>query len=390
LNALACGGIEDVPREAVHNLDHNHDPVSMNGTTQPLHGLALLVVLCLGVALVGCGTVQREGLERGYAREMAKALERHAVRLDPDLEDRILALDASEVSALDVQDILSQAPAPRVVNIHGGVARVIPRMVSFSEFLIGMGYPSESLIHPSDGTYSFSCYESSAKIAGVVAWYYEKEGLRPMLVGHSQGGMQVVKVLHQLARRPSSRLRVWNPMTWEREARSEIVDPLTGEPQPVAGLVLPYATSLGAGGLTRLLPNQWDMTFRLRSIPDSVEEFTGFCKRFDLLGGDFLGYGPLNHYRAKGRASVRNVWLPTHYRHGSIPDTRHLAGSPPIREWIDQYRPDVASVVHLELDREFDDDSQHILWAADVWYSIKKHWVLELQRLIHAQRTHPR
>jgi len=35
---------------------------------------------------------------------------------------------------------------------------------------------------------------------------------------------------------------------------------------------------------------------------------------------------------------------------------------------------------------KFDSDSSHILWAADVWYSIKKNWVLELQRLIRAER----
>jgi hypothetical protein len=34
---------------------------------------------------------------------------------------------------------------------------------------------------------------------------------------------------------------------------------------------------------------------------------------------------------------------------------------------------------------KFDAESDHILWAADVWYSIKKHWVLELQRLLAAQ-----
>ena len=35
-----------------------------------------------------------------------------------------------------------------------------------------------------------------------------------------------------------------------------------------------------------------------------------------------------------------------------------------------------------KLDRQFDGNSENILWAADVWYSLKKHWVLELQRLI--------
>jgi hypothetical protein len=155
----------------------------------------------------------------------------------------------------------------------------------------------------------------------------------------------------------------------------------------VAGLVLPYSTSVGAGGLTRALPNQWDMSFRLRSIPDSVEEFTGFCKGRDLLGGDFLGYGPVNQYQPNGKAVVRNVWLPTEYKHGSIPDTKHLLQSQEIRDWINNYRPADELIVTPELDRQFDSDSSHILWAADVWYSIKKHWVLELQRFIRAKRA---
>ena len=46
---------------------------------------------------------------------------------------------------------------------------------------MGMGYPGASITNPGDGTYTFSCYESSEKIAGVIAWYYEREGLRPMM-----------------------------------------------------------------------------------------------------------------------------------------------------------------------------------------------------------------
>ena len=141
--------------------------------------------------------------------------------MSPELEDRILALDPTQVTEQDIREVLAHAPAPRVINIHGGVARVIPHMVSFSEFLIGMGYPAGSLTNPNDGTYSFSCYESSERIAGMIAWFYEKEGLRPLMVGHSQGGMQVVKVLDKFARNPSSPLPVWNPLTWQPEDRCE-------------------------------------------------------------------------------------------------------------------------------------------------------------------------
>jgi hypothetical protein len=258
-------------------------------------------------------------------------------------------------------------------------------MISFSEFLIGMGYPGASITNPGDGTYTFSCYESSEKIAGMIAWYYEREQLRPMMVGHSQGGMQVVKVLRKLAGLSSSRLHVWNPLTWKEEEACDFLDPLTGKRRPVVGLKLPYVSAVGAGGLTRILPNQWDMCMKLRDVPDSVEEFTGFCKEKDLLGGDYLGYGSANYFHAMDKAAVRNVRLPSAYKHGAIPDTRHLLNSQQIKDWINHYHPTGQPLETLQLDVKFDAERDHILWAADVWYSIKKHWVLELQRLLAAQ-----
>ena len=207
-----------------------------------------LLTLCVILAS-GCGRVHRQGLESFRLQQAESAFAERTPHLPAELEVRILALDPSHITEQDIRGILAHAPAPRVINIHGGVARVIPHMVSFSEFLIGMGYPAISITNPNDGTYSFSCYESSEKIAGIVAWYYEKEGLRPLLVGHSQGGMQVVKVLRQLARKPSTPVPVWNPLTWQSEARSVITDPLSGENRPVGELKLPYATAVGAGGL---------------------------------------------------------------------------------------------------------------------------------------------
>jgi hypothetical protein len=351
--------------------------------------LRALPLILLGSALLfsGCGKFHRQGLGPARLGQAESAYTGRDRRLSPELEARILALDPTQVTAQDVREVLAHAPAPRIINIHGGVARVIPDMVSFSEFLIGVGYPAGSLTNPNDGTYSFSCYESSERIAGMIAWYYEKEGLRPMMVGHSQGGMQVVKILDKFARKPTSPLQVWNPLTWQPEDRCEIVDPLTGQRRPVVGLQLPYATAVGAGGITRILPTQWDMSFRLHTIPDSAEEFTGFCKGWDLTGGDFLGYGSINHYKASGKAVVRNVWLPAAYRHGTMPDTKHLLKDPRLVEWISKYHPAAEPVSRPKLDVKVDADSRNILWAADVWYSIKKHWVLELQRRIRAQQS---
>ena len=351
---------------------------------------SIVVLVLLGVAVLavsGCATYNRRGLDSQRAREIEAAYESRKDTLSTELKASILALDPEHVTESQIREVLSRAPAPRVFNIHGGIFPVHTRMISFSKFLVGMGYPEFSLTNAADGTYTFSCYESSAKVAGMIAWYYEKEGLRPVVVGHSQGGMQAVKVLYKLADHTASRLEVWNPITWQPEGRFEITDPLSGRLRPVVGLQLPYATAVGAGGLTRLLPNQWTMCGRLRKIPDSVEEFTGFYKGCDLLGGDFLGYGAANHSKPNDTAVVRNVRLPSRYHHGAIPDTQHLLASQELKDWINHYQPGPGPVETPRLDREFDAESRHILWAADVWHSIKKHWVLELQRMIRAQSS---
>ena len=341
--------------------------------------------MCAGLFLSGCGTMTRHGLDPARVQEIETTVLGQGPALSREREDQILALNPERVTEREVREVLAGTPAPHLINIHGGIARVIPRMVSFSKFLIGMGYPGQSITNPSDGTYSFSCYESAEKIAGVLAWYYERDGSRPMLNGHSQGGMQVVKVLHKFA--GHSPLHVWNPLTWQPEERCTITDPLTGKTRPVAGLKVSFASALGAGGLTRVLPNQWDINLRLRKIPDSVVEFVGFCKPYDLLGGDYLGYGSGNHYKATGQALVRNVWLPTEYKHGDIPNTDHLLKSQPIRDWLNDYKPAEQNVSYPQLHTQFESDRSHILWAAEMWYSIKKHWVLELQRSIRAHRA---
>jgi hypothetical protein len=349
-------------------------------------GAALLAAMFL----TACGTYPRRSLDADAARRWEQTLTRRGLGLSREQEDKILALDPRNITGRDVEELLSKTPAPRIIHLHGGVATCIQLSMSFCKFLEGMGYPAASLTNPSDGTYTFSCYENSEKIAGVMAWYYEKEGLRPMMLGHSQGGMQVVKVLHRLGH--ESRLQVWNPLTWKAEPRWEITDPLSGRTRPVAGFVLPYASVVGAGGFTRVMPTQWDMCFpslSLHRIPDSVEEFTGFCKKADPLGGDYLGYGSMNHYKPNGHAVVRNVWLPSTYSHTTIPRTKHLLRSQRLRDWINDYRPSEKSIVKLKLTEQFDANASHILWAADVWYSFKKHWVIELQRWIHAKRGEP-
>jgi hypothetical protein len=346
----------------------------------------LIIFLFFFVVFAGsCATTTSEYTYNYPIKEIKKGTVLRQYSLAPALEEKILALDPENITEKDIKEVLSNAPAPRIVNIHGGVYPIFfmkMLMKSFSELVISMGYPEESIRSPIDGTYSYSCYFGSEKLAGLIAWYYEREGMRPMMVGHSQGGMQAVKVLHILAGNFSKEVPVWNPLIKEKEDRTYIIDPLTGVSLPVVDMKLSYVTAVGAGGFTRLLPNQWSMIGRLRSIPDSVEEFTGFYMGMDLLGGDYLGFGSMNKFKANGKARVRNVKLPLGYNHITIPGTKHLAEDREIRDWINNYIPEEEP----EMTVTFSSSSKHILWAADVWYSIKKHWVLELKRLILARR----
>ena len=335
------------------------------------------------IVSLGCATTSYKYREALYTQKVEKLIVLQEISLDFLMEDEILALDPEHISENDIKNVLSSAPAPRILNIHGGIYPVYLVMISFSKFLMGMGYPEEKIRNPQDGSYSYSCYTSSKKLAGLVAWYYEKEGMRPMIIGHSLGGMQAVKVLHQLNGSFSEAIPVWNPLSNKSEERFSIIDPLTGEERNVVGVNVSYATAVCSGGLTRLLPNQWDMFGKLRKIPDTVEEFSGFYIGLDLFGGDFLGFGPANLYESNGSARVRSIKLPAGYNHFLVPKTEHLTENKEIRDWINNYTP----TGEPQLDIEFESSSDNIIWAADVWHSIKKHWTIEIQRLIRAKRN---
>jgi len=302
-----------------------------------------------------------------------------AMALDPQVEAQILAIDPLRVTDREVREVLALGPTPRIVALHGGIYPVHLLMDSFARFLVGMGYPPHKLRHPGDGRRSHSPYENSLQIAGLVAWYYEHEGLMPMMVGHSQGGIQLVKVLHDLAGDGVDRIPVWNPRTDAAEPRVTIIDPFSGAERPVVGLKIGYASVVASGGAALLLPNQWSMVRRLRTIPDSVGEFTGYALAVDLVAWDLPGAAA--RYQAAGAAQVRNVQLPADYSHVYVAATSHLARNPVLRDWINAYAPGQVPPPSADAG-----SSENILWAADVWFHIKKHWVLEAQKVVQARR----
>lgn len=344
----------------------------------PALSLALAAAVCLFLA--ACETVPTRfaGVDRPAPGSVLKSFD-----LDAATEERILALNPDHLSDQDVRDLLAKGPAPRIYEIHGGVFPVYLLMISFSHFLTGMGYPEKSIRDPLDGAFSHSPYADSEEQAGEIAWYYEHEGLRPILVGHSQGGIQTVKILHELAGTFGHQRRVFNPLRREFEDRTTIVDPLTGRERPVVGVSVSDALVVGTGGWSLALPVHWKVLSVIRSIPDTVDEFTGYRIGVDLFAWDAPGLEGLKTFHANGKAKVRNVTLPGEYSHVFVPYTANLAKSASMRSWINTYDPDdPATQAPLP-----EGPANNLLWAADVWHSIKKHWCLEVQRLIAAKRA---
>jgi hypothetical protein len=272
-------------------------------------------------------------------------------------------LDCRNLSAQDVAEVLATAPAPRVLALQGSVPLVT--MEPFAAFLESMGYPPARLRHPPGGRRSLSSFVDARRFAGEIAWHYERDGVMPILVGHSQGGMVVIKTLHLLAQRERD-IPVWNPVTGEAEARTSVIDPRSGHARPVGELRIAFAAALATGSLPRVLLAQWDMLPILRDVPDSVVDFSGFAIPWDPIAGTGPTPAP---FKATGVAHVRNVVLPASYGHIGLPNVAHLALDPVTRAWIEDWRPEAAPAPPPE-----GVDTTNLLVAADLWYSIKRHW----------------
>lgn len=286
----------------------------------------------------------------------------------------LLSLDCDRLDGIEASVAMAGLPAPRIVLLHGSVP--IVTMEPFARFLIGMGYPEASLRDPADGSLTQSSFGDSAVLAGMLAWHYEHDGLRPMLVGHSQGGMLVMRTLHELAGAFAADVAVVDPVTRAALPRTTIRDPYTGHERPVVGLSVSFAAAIATGKLARVLLGQWTMLDKLRRVPDTVDEFTGFAIAWDPIGGTGAEADP---YVATGSARVRNVLLPSRYSHIGAPITEHLPEQEATRDFVIAWRPDAAAPPLPE-----GVDVRNLELAADLWYSIRHHWCSEGQRLLRA------
>jgi hypothetical protein len=302
-----------------------------------------------------------------------------ALSLDAAGIDRVLALDCGRVTSADVAQLLARAPTPRVILFQGSLTVVT--MEPFADFLIAMGYPEDRIRAPGDGRMSQSSFGDSMAWAGTLAWYYESDGMMPMLIGHSQGGMMTIRILYELNGAFHDSIPVWNPLTGAALPRTTIRDPHSGDMRDVIGLKVDYAAAMATGKLPRILLGQWDMIAKLRRIPDTAEDFSGFSIPWDPIAGTL---GDLEPYTAIGTARVRNVTLPAGYSHIRLPETSHLAANEITRAWIDTWSPEDGPPLHATDGI----DTTNIVHAADIWYSVKKHWCQSAQHALQPLARH--
>ncbi|MEO8738711.1 MAG: hypothetical protein ABI537_03295 [Casimicrobiaceae bacterium] len=341
----------------------------------------VLASVLVALVLAGCATPRYA--PGTSAPATAADITRAPLVLTPAQEARILVLDPERISDQDVRTTLAAGPTPHIILLHGGVYGTHLLMMNFARFLIAMGYPEAKIRDPSDGAYSQSPYGSSARTAGQIAWYYEHDGVRPLLIGHSQGGIQAVKVLYELKGEFADRVAVWNPATDMAEDRYTIVDPVTGAERPVIGVSVAFAGVVGAGGVALASPAHWAMAKRLHTIPSTVDQFTGYAIDNDLIAMTFPGDNS-SAFRHNGTAEVRNVSLPASYDHVFVPVTLPLARDASMRAWLNAYVP---GANNAPPPNEREAGEAHALFAADIWFSIKKSWCLEAQRYVRAMKT---
>ena len=72
----------------------------------------------------GCGKVDLKPVSGVQAMGIEQTLPSPLGRMSAAQQSRILSLNPEHVTDSDVRNVLAGAPAPRIINIHGGIATV--------------------------------------------------------------------------------------------------------------------------------------------------------------------------------------------------------------------------------------------------------------------------
>jgi hypothetical protein len=302
-----------------------------------------------------------------FAAALALAASAHA--------GEFATLDCARADSFDAAALPADR-APHVVMPQGSLG--IVTMEPFGRFLAAMGYPERALVDAHGGTMTTDSDVDGPTLAGALAAMHERDGVRPIVIGHSKGGGVVIQALRALAGANGDDLPLVDPRTLAPLPRTSYVDPATGERVRVVDLKLPLAAAIATGRMPRILRGQFELARVLRDVPDSAETFVGFFIPFDPIAGTMAG--DEDPYRALGRAEVRNVVLPARTSHIGAPRADALAADPAARAWIEHYRPGAGDPPPALRDAE------NLAMAAELWYAVKRAWCGEAQRFARASR----
>jgi hypothetical protein len=317
-----------------------------------------------------------------------------ALREDPELVEKILALDPTDIDADDVE-ILRRGPTPWIFTI----APVHPWAWTFLyliEFLGEMGYPMDRMGDPRYPKYKIYWRTDGPLIAGMAASFYEQDGMAPMIIGWSGGAIQTVVVLHSLSNTTGEHSIVVRDLrTGEADGRDWILDPVSGERLEISDVQFSLGGALAAGGLGRMVRGpRWEIDHGLRLVPDSVRDFVGFQVPNDVFGSDkpfssAKKFAAANEFTATGSAKVRSIVGDSSYHHFNTFHCEHLLANPEGRQWVDAYRPDSGYGLRNFLGTEEMKFRRELrnLWCGEIWYAIKKNWAIEAQRVARAIRS---
>ncbi|MCA9396583.1 MAG: hypothetical protein KC649_05375 [Candidatus Omnitrophica bacterium] len=342
------------------------------------------ILICLIVS--GCATSANHTIPKTYSQNLSDIPIRQ-FSVDPDISADLNKLDKMRLTRRDLSEVLSSYPAPRIFGIGGGVYTAHILMEDLAEFLTGMGYPAESVYHPDDGKFAVSSYSDPEKIAGETLFYYQYEGVRPVYIGHSLGGVQAIKTAHFFSGNfGHKKVKIFDPIAGRYSNQKDFVSPLSGEHVSFSSLKpIAHLIAVGSGGISRVFPSQWSMGERVKQVPDSVLRMTGIHLEGDWLGNDFLTGKEQNEYQSLGSARVENFYLPPGHNHVTLIRTKHLLEHPEVREWIDSYNPHTFTAIPEGLPGNTD----NILLAAELWHILKEEWYLAALEIDAACRRQP-
>ena len=282
-----------------------------------------------------------------------------------------LALDPEHISAADVRESC-RSRRHRASSTSRAAWRWVT-MQPFAQFLVAMGYPEERLRNPPTARFRIRALPTARRLAGTLAWYYESEGMMPMLIGHSQGGMLVIRVLHELAGRFTSDRGVESAS--RRIGAAHVDHGPTRRPR--ASGRRPEGALCGGAGDRQVAALAAGAMDHARQIAVDSGLGRGIHRLHHTVGSDRRYVSGSEPYRATGTAEVRNVELPAGTSHIGLPDTQALASNAETRAWIESLSPGRS----IAADRIVDGvETGQLVAAAEIWFSVKKHWCLEAQR----------